>query len=437
MSDRRNVDAKIGLARFFARAKQILTTDPTGSEEDDRVVEEATASALARYAAQHKGGMAKIAQLAAYDPLGALGDGAQAGGARASLASLWDRAPGITAAEVARVIEEDLGAPPQQLFATWDPQPIAAASLGQVHAATGHDGVAYAVKVQYPQIAAALREDVESEAFVRKLAGSEVGQALDDHALGALRAAVLGELDYRAEAAAAEKFRAAWAGDETIRVPRIEAALSTGRVLTMERARGMSLVEAAGADVETRRQAAAAIVKFAYGSPLVHGLLNADPNPGNYLVERRGEDVAVTFLDFGCAVPLAPEVAAGDKELWYGILHDDAFAGAERFRMGLARIGLLRRTDALASTAHRDWERALAAPFTGAAPFTWTRGYAADLARTTRRALASGGLGLPADVVLLWRARLGVASVLAMLEPTLPFRRLLIDQIGLGRTALR
>ena len=67
MSERRKAEAKIGLARFFARAKQILTTDPTGSDEDDRVVEEATAQALARAAAEQKGGMAKIAQLAAWN----------------------------------------------------------------------------------------------------------------------------------------------------------------------------------------------------------------------------------------------------------------------------------------------------------------------------------------------------------------------------------
>jgi predicted unusual protein kinase regulating ubiquinone biosynthesis (AarF/ABC1/UbiB family) len=400
--------------------------------------EDLSDQALARAAAEQKGGMAKIAQLAAYDPLGALGEGGAArGGARGALAALWDRAPGVTAAEVSRVIEEDLGAPPQRLFAHWDPHPLAAASLGQVHAAVGKDGSEYAVKVQYPAIAAALRDDVESEAFVRKLAGSEVGATLDGRALQALRLALLGELDYRHEGDAAEQFRAAWAGDETIVVPRIERALSSARVLTMERLKGMSLVEAASADPDTRSRAAAAIFRFAYGSPLVHGLLNADPNPGNYLVARQGDRLTVGFLDFGCAVPLAPEVAAGDKELWHGILHDDAFAGAERFRMGLARMGLLRRIDSLATTAHRDWERALATPFAGAAPFHWTRAYAAELARATRHALAAGGLGLPAGVVLLWRARLGVASVLAMLDASLPYRRMLVELIGLGRQALR
>src|ERR1700690_2873995 len=103
MSEHRKAEAKIGLARSLARARQILTTDPTGSDEDDRVVDEATAQALAKHAAQARGGTAKIAQLAAYDPLGALGPSTP-GGPQHALASLWDRAPGVTSAEVSRVI---------------------------------------------------------------------------------------------------------------------------------------------------------------------------------------------------------------------------------------------------------------------------------------------------------------------------------------------
>jgi predicted unusual protein kinase regulating ubiquinone biosynthesis (AarF/ABC1/UbiB family) len=436
MSDRSRqragAELKVGLARMFARARQILTTDPTGSAEDDRMVEEAAADALARQAGQLKGGMAKVAQLVAYTAGGDAG-----GDARATLARLWDQAPAMSSADIARVVEEDLGRAPQQLFARWDPTPIAAASLGQVHAAVGHDGAEYAVKVQYPGIAEALRADLSSEAMARKLAGTELGAALSRDAVEALRTAVLGEIDYRREAEAARRFAAAWAGDPAIRVPAVHDGLSSTRVLTMERARGMTIVEAASADDDTRRQAAAAIFRFAWGSPLVHRLLNADPNPGNYLVARdAGGAVIVTFLDHGCVVDLDEATIEADKELWYGVLHDDAIAGAERFRLGLARMGLLRRTDTLATTVHRDWERELAAPFAGHGASRWGRVYAAELASVTRRVLAAGGVQLPAPVVLLWRQRLGLAAVLGMLEAELPWRRLLVDLIGTGRKAL-
>jgi predicted unusual protein kinase regulating ubiquinone biosynthesis (AarF/ABC1/UbiB family) len=430
---RKGAELKVGLRRFFARAHQVLTTDPVASDEDDRIVDDAVAAEMAKQAGQLKGGVAKVAQLLAYTA-----GGDTTAGARATLGRLWDQAPAAPSAGIGRVIEEDLGKPPQQLFARWNAEPIAAASLGQVHAATGHDGVEYAVKVQYPGIAEALRADLASEAFARKLAGTEIGKTLDDAALGVLRDAVLGEVDYFAEAAWAERFAAIWAGDPVIRVPRVERSLSSRRVLTMTRARGQTVVEAAGADPATRNAAAAAIYRFAWGSPLVHGLLQADPNPGNYLIDRRPDgEVEVTFLDYGCVVELDPGAVRRDRELWYGILHDDAFAGAERFRMALAEQGLLVRADTMSSTAHRDWERTLAAPLAGHGAFRWTRGYAAELGDVTRRVLAQGGLALPAPVLLLWRQRLGVAAVLGMLEPEVPFRRLLVDQIGTGRQALR
>jgi predicted unusual protein kinase regulating ubiquinone biosynthesis (AarF/ABC1/UbiB family) len=426
-------DAKVGLRRFLARAKQVLTTDPSGSDEEDRIVDDAAAAEMARSAGQLKGGVAKVAQLLAYTA-----GGDTTAGARASLGKLWDQVPAAAPGAIAQVIEEDLGKSPQQLFASWSTRPIAAASLGQVHAAVGHDGVEYAVKVQYPGIAEALRADLGSESFARKLAGLEIGRTLDDAALEVLRDAVLGEVDYRAEAAWAERFRTAWADDPVIRVPRVDLERSSARVLTMERARGQTVVEASGADAETRAAAATAIFRFAWGSPLVHGLLQADPNPGNYLVARDADGaVTVTFLDYGCAVELPTAVVDGDRELWYGILHDDAFEGAERFRMALDAQGLLVRADTLASTAHRDWERVLAAPLRGHGKFAWTRTYAAEVAEVSRRVLAQGGVRLPAPLLLLWRQRLGVAAVLGMLEPEVPFRRVLIDLIGTGRRALR
>ena len=430
---RAGAELKVGLRRFFARAKQVLTTDPKGSDEDDRIVDDVAAEEMARQAAQLRGGVAKVAQLLAYSA-----GGDTTAGARAALGKLWDRIPGTSPAAIARVVEEDLGAPPQKLFASWSHEPIAAASLGQVHAATGHDRVEYAVKVQYPGIAEALRDDLASESFARKLAGTEIGATIDDAAVEALRRAVLGEVDYRAEAGWLERFGAAWAGDHAIRIPQVDRARSSARVLTMTRARGQTIVEAAGADRAVRDAAAAAIYRFTWGGPLAHGLLQADPNPGNYLVETQADgEVVVHFLDFGCVVELDAAAAERDRELWYGILHEDAFAGAERFRMALVAQGLLVRTETMASVVHRDWERTLAAPLATHGTFRWTRGYAAELADVTRRVLAHGGMRLPAPVLLLWRQRLGVAAVLGMLEPELPFRRLLVEAIGTGRRALR
>jgi len=438
--ERRRAERSVGWSRIWARAKQIVTSDPSGSDDDDHVVDEETARVLAAQAGRLKGGLAKVAQLAAYDPGATLGGRSGAtGAARAVLGDLWDHAPAVSSGAIAKVIEDDLGKAPQALFAHWDPAPLAAASLGQVHAAKLHDGTDVVIKVQYPGVADALRADLDDAAFVRKLAGSEVGRTLDADALRSLSDAVRGELDYRAEAAAQAKFAAAWPEHRVLRFPRVIADLSSSRVLTMTRARGKTVVEVAGSgSTDVRRQAALGIYEVAWGSPLAHGLLNADPNPGNFLVDEQADgSVHVWCLDFGCAFELPDEVRDADREIWWGLLDDDNASAAERFRTGLARAGLLRRADLLASTAHRDWERALAAPVMTHDEFAWTPAYATDLAEATGRVLGIGGLALPAKVLLLWRQRLGAAAVIGMLDAKASFRRVLIELIGTGRKALR
>jgi predicted unusual protein kinase regulating ubiquinone biosynthesis (AarF/ABC1/UbiB family) len=441
LSDERKwAERKVGFARLFARAKQVLTTDPTGSDEDDHVVDEEAARVLAQQAGRLKGGLAKVAQLAAYDPGASLGRGRGASaGARTVLGGLWDRAPSVSAGAMATVVEKDLGKAPQALFKTWDATPIAAASLGQVHAATLHDGTDVVVKVQYPGVADALRADLDDEGFVRKLAGAEIGRSLDEHALHTLSDAVRAELDYRGEAQSQIAFGRAWAGDKSIRIPRVIEELSSGRVLTTTRARGKSIVDiAAGGAPDIRAQTAAAIYKFAWGSPLAHGLLNADPNPGNFLVEIEGDDhVLVHCLDFGCAMTLPADVREVDREMWWGLIDEDKESAATRFRMALAKSGLLRRSDSLATVAHREWEQSLAAPLQTHGTFHWNAAYASDFAEKTGRVLASGGMQLPAKLLLLWRQRLGVAAVIGMLDATAPFRRVLHDLIGSGKRALR
>ena len=437
--DRKAAERKVGLARLWARAKQIVTTDPSGSDDDDHVVDEEAARVLAAQAGKLKGGLAKVAQLAAYDPGASLGRGRGASAAaRAVLGGLWDKAPAVSAGDIARVVEQDLGKPPQQLFAHWDNAPLAAASLGQVHAAKLHDGTEVVVKVQYPGVAEALRADLDDVDFLRKLAGAEVGGALDDEALTALADAVRRELDYRGEATMQQRFADAWANHATVRVPRVVGELSSERVLTSVRARGASIVDTTHAAPDVRRPAAAAIFAFAFGSPLAHGLLNADPNPGNFLVETQPDGhVLVSCLDFGCALEIPSDVRDADRDVFHALLDDDAVNAAERFRMAIAKTGLLRRADTLATTAHRDWERALAQPLATHGDFHWTPAYASDFADATRRVLAAGGLQLPARLLLLWRQRLGAAAVIGMLDAHAPFRRVLLDLIGHGRRALR
>ncbi len=430
---RRAAERKVGLARLWARARQVLTTDADPTVGDGDVADDAAAGELARQAARVRGGLAKVAQLGAYQAT----EAPAAATGRAALAVLWDRVPPMAAGVIEAVVARELGQPPQALFARWESVPMAAASLGQVHAAedAGVDGAPpqrWAVKVQYPAVADALRADLGSTRFARQLAGAEIGALLDDDALASVRLAIADELDYTREAAGLARFAAAWGDDPVIRIPAVDLARSSRQVLTMARADGVPLATWAG-DAAARDALGTALARFGWGSPLVHGVFNTDPHPGNFLVGAGGE---LWCLDFGGWMELEPAALAADRELWWGLTDDDAFAGAEKFRLGLAAAGLLARTDRLATVAHRDWERLLALPLRPGG-FAWTSDYADELAGQFHRVMGQGGITLPASVAMLWRQRLGLAAVLGRLRARVDGRTVIRGLIGNGKRALR
>jgi len=398
--------ARAAARRLVVGARRLLTAEPGSSPVDHAGIAEA--EELARSAGELRGGMAKMAQLMGY--LAGPADDA----ARRALGTLWDRAPAADPATIRRVVDEDLGA---GAFATWDDTPIAAASLGQVHAATARDGTPLAVKVQYPGVAEALREDLESARLVRRLAGGEIGRGLGDEAIARLRDAVLAELDYVAEGRWLERFRRALRLEKDMLVPRYVPELSSARVLSAERILGTPVLEARG-----DARVALTLFRFAWGTPLRHRLLNADPNPGNYLVVPD----RVAFLDFGCAAELDEELVAEDRRIWSAILARDG----EALRYAVHKEGLLGRAQTLDSSTYRDWERYLAGPYLAEGPFRWTRAYARRLGELTSLLVRAGGLTLPPAGILLWRQRLGVAAVIGELDATADFARALSDLVS-------
>jgi predicted unusual protein kinase regulating ubiquinone biosynthesis (AarF/ABC1/UbiB family) len=399
--------------RLFARAKEVLLVDPDKRGAGD-VGERAAAAELARSASELKGGMAKVAQLMAYlEGPGAAVDA----GARAALGALWDQAPGADPAAIRAVVAADLGAPPAQKFAEWNDVPLAAASLGEVHAATSHEGVALAVKVQYPGVAEGLRSDLESRRVLERLAGSDVGASLSPESLATLRDAVLRELDYVAERKAMERFGQRFRGDAQIVVPRTYPELSGARVMSAERLVGAPLLTfAAEAGEAERAQVALTIFRFAYAAPLVHKLLNADPNPGNYLV-LDGSAGRVGFLDYGCSIELDAATVSSDRALFRALVTEEP----DEFRAALSRLGLLGRARTLDSVTYREWERYLVAPYATDA-FHWTVAFARDFAQLTSELVRSGSFAFPPGALLLWRQRLGIASVLGSVGATANYR---------------
>jgi predicted unusual protein kinase regulating ubiquinone biosynthesis (AarF/ABC1/UbiB family) len=403
------------IKRATAAARQAVMTD-VDVTRDRRAADLAEAEAFATSAAELGAAVAKAAQVRAYlDVTGA----ATTPEARALLSRLWDRMPPRPPSIIRAAVQAELGAPPEKLFAKWDDEPLAAASLGQVHAAEDADGTRWAVKVQYPGVAETLADDLSSASLLRRVVGSELGENAVDATLAVMRTQLLGELDYRAEAAWLDRFRRAFTGDADIVIPRVDAARSSGRLLTMARLDGTTLAAVAAADAETRQKAARAIFRFAFGGPLEHGIFNADPHPGNYLVDGG----RVGFVDFGSSAELADETRAADRKLFLAIIHRDG----EELRHAAHTSGLVAEARTFETAAWREWEAALSAPFSSRVAVTLTPPQVARLIALTGELLRERRIALPPSAMLLWRQRLGALAVIASLQPKLPFRKLLAE----------
>jgi len=237
-----------------------------------------------------KGVMVKLGQMASYV------DDGLAPSVRRTLSRLQDSVPPMSAALATGVIEEELGAPPEQLFARWDPEPIAAASIGQVHRAITRHGQAVAVKVQYPGIAETMAADLDNVALLRRMLRITAPSQDVDGLITELRTRVLEELDYRKEAQNQRLLHDYFDGHPTITVPAIIGELSSRRVVTSELVTGARFSELADWPQEERNLAAETLYRFVFRSLYEVHAFNGDPHPGNYLFHGGGK---VTFLDFG------------------------------------------------------------------------------------------------------------------------------------------
>jgi predicted unusual protein kinase regulating ubiquinone biosynthesis (AarF/ABC1/UbiB family) len=418
--------ASAKMTRAFTTARQAVMTD-VDVTTDKRAADLAEAEAFAASAAELGAAVAKIAQVRAYlDVTGV----AMTGEARAMLARLWDRMPPRPPSVIRSVVEAELGAPLAERFLRWDDTPLAAASLGQVHAAEDADGTRWAVKVQYPGVAETLRDDLSSASLLRRVVGEHLGPGAADDTLEVMRAQLLGELDYVAEARWLERFRGVFGADKSIVIPRVDKARSTARVLTMERLDGRTLPSLAEeGDLAARTRAAVTIFRFAFGAPLLHGIFNADPHPGNYLV-LDGDRIG--FVDFGSAAELTPEMRAADHRLFLSMIHRDG----ETLRHAANAEGLVAEAQVFEGSIWREWEQTLAAPFLKRGEVTLSPAHVSRLIRLTGELLRARRIALPPGAMLLWRQRLGALAVLAGLAPKLNFRKLLAELLDDGRNPI-
>jgi len=332
------------------------------------------------------------------------------------LASLRTSAPPMAWSKVRRVLDEEWDEPVDELFASFDREASAAASIGQVHRAVLADGRPVAVKVQYPGVAEAIRADMQNAGLIMRMAKA-LAPGLDARAAAEeLKERVLEELDYELEAQNQRVFARAYRGHPFVHVPEVVTALSNTRVLVSEWVDGVGFDEVVARGQAERDRFGEIVFRFCFGSIYHLRHFNADAHPGNYLLM---EDGRVAFIDFGMTKRLAQDQIELEVAALAAVFDDDP----ERLRIALHDLGFLRdprKVDAEQLMRHvrtiggwymedREVTVDSARVMDAIAAVSDPR---SDFYRLVRRE------NLPADELMGRRMETGVLAVLAQLEAT-------------------
>jgi ubiquinone biosynthesis protein len=264
---------------------------------------------------------------------------------RKELEKLQDRAPPRPYEDIERRMVTELGGRrPTEVFAQFSREPVASASIGQVHVAYLHSGQKVAVKVQYPGIEAIVRVDLS---IIRRIIGV-LRRFLPDWGwntiYGEIREMVLEELDYQHEAAAIRAIASNFEGRKDVVIPRVFDEFSTARLLTTEWMTGTRVgdVEALDAQGVDRKLAARLCVEAYCKQIFVDGVYHADPHPGNILLRPPGPGEtgpAVVFLDFGATGRVSQGMRKGIVTFLQGAMTRDV----GRIVTSLKEMGFLSR----------------------------------------------------------------------------------------------
>lgn len=372
---------------------------------------EAAAAHAAEVLGSLRGLAAKVGQMASY--VDGVVPEAQREAYEAALSALRAAAPTSSPAAIRGVVEDELEQPIEQLFADWEDEPFASASIGQVHRARLADGREVAVKVQHPGIDRAVEADLANASVMQGIVGAVGPKSLETRRIfEEVRARFREELDYALEAERQTTFRALHATDRHIRVPEVIAERSARRVLTTVMASGQSLEQVALLDEPARRASAETLWRFVFKGNLVGGMFNADPHPGNYLF---GSDGVITFLDFGCVQPIEGVRLDRARRLHFAALAGDEAAFADRCRELLETRGGAYE-DAAVAYSRKCFEPLFRAPF------RIHRQYVAELmdgVRDMKKLMFQKDgsvVALPPGMVFMNRLQFGFYSVLARLD---------------------
>ena len=333
---------------------------------------------------------------------------------RTALAKLQDAAPAIPTDEVQEIIAAELHTSTSDAVASFDAEPLACASIGQAHLATLQDGTEVVVKVRRPNVVEVMEQDLEiiqnfaARASRRSKAAARYDlPGLADEFVQTLRA----QLDYLQEARNAERFAANFAGDSSVQIPRVFWELTTSRVITLERIRGMKVTDLAALDEagldrhDLAQRAAQIVAKMVFED----GFFHADPHPGNFFIEPNGR---VGIVDFGMVGTLDDALREQLGRLLIGFLRQDPD------RLADALLALGTSTEPIERARLRDDLAVLLERYFGLSIGEISlRTAIGDVLVIVRR----HGLRLPPDLALLLTVLLVAEGLVAVLDPRFRF----------------
>jgi predicted unusual protein kinase regulating ubiquinone biosynthesis (AarF/ABC1/UbiB family) len=373
-----------------------------------------------------KGALMKAGQILSIVPFGSAVPPENRALLQGAMSRLQAEAPPMAPELAAEVVRSELGASPDEVFAEFSARPLAAASIGQVHAARLRDGRPVAVKVQYPGVADAIRADLRNAellaVFLQLLRSIVPGLSrTDPRELAAeISERITEELDYCIEASNQQLFADAYRGHPFIHVPEIIWELSTGRVLTQDLAEGLRWPQALQADRALRDRWGEAMFRFFFGGLREVRAYNTDPHPGNYLFRSDG---SVSFLDFGCVKRLHADQVLQGQDTVRAVMHQDADALWRIF----IELGVFDATKAPAPEEILEWYSHSFEMLLAPQPFTFTpevvaREIQAEFSATGNAGRIVRSARAVKDYVFITRIDLGLTAVLGELRATADWR---------------
>lgn len=408
--------ARIGLAHAGTSARKLFASAER-KEQLSREREMKSAQQVAEELGNMKGALMKLGQMASY-----LDDGLPEP-LRLALSQLQSQAPPMSIELVHEEIKRELGRSVEELFVEFDDEPIAAASIGQVHRAilrTPQGERAVAVKVQYPGVAEAIDADLRTADLLGTLLAFGFKSLNPEDMVAEIKDRLREELDYKNEAQNQQMFADFYKDHPFIHVPEVLHEFSTSRILVSELVSGHSFADVLTWSQEQRNMAGEAIFRFVFRSLYRFRAFNGDPHPGNYIFHRDGK---VTFLDFGLIKHFTEDEMLMFQSMVKAAVIDKDM---ESYRRIIEDAGMLQKDAPFTTQEAGDYFAHFYEPVRESKETVWTTGYATSIVRHTfdRTSAIAQYATVPRSFVFIQRINLGLYAILGQLGASGNFRRI-------------